>query len=73
MKISIRKSKHQENKITTGQIKFAFDCITKYIELDNRTRWSYEIISDGKLVNCDIYKTITTKSTTISAILKFIK
>jgi hypothetical protein len=69
MKISIRKSKHQEGKITIGQAKFAFACVTQYIELGYNTYWNYEGNSDGESVACDVYKT----KTTTSAIVRFIK
>jgi len=68
MKISIRKSKHQNKKLTTDQINFANKCVIKYLKANNDSYWSYEGTVYGDKVACDVYRT----KTTISAIVWYI-
>lgn len=67
MKVSIRKSKYQEQELTPNQFDFASTCVSRYMREEKSTYWSYQGIVYGEKIGCDVY---TTK-TTISAIVWF--
>ena len=62
MKISIRKSKNQDKELTTDQIKFASECVVRYMSGENETYYLYEGYFSGKAIGCDVYRTKTTRS-----------
>lgn len=70
MKVSIRKSKHQEATLAPYQFKFASECIVKYMKdkiQDKDSYMTYEGSYMEDLMGCDVYQT----KTTISAIVYF--
>lgn len=65
MKISIRKSKHQDEPMTMNQLRFVNKCVEKYVQGATCKYMTYEGSIDNEQMGCDIY---TTK-TQISAIV----
>lgn len=68
MKVSIRKSKHQETEITVDQLKFAATSVCNYMQKDLNLGYVYNGCDVGfEGMSCEVYRT----KTQISAIVYF--